>query len=656
MKRIIALLITMIMLLGLISCGGGGDTPPENPPADTGSGSGANTGSGGSGGSGDNGNGGGNLTDDPQETPPEFDELDIPTVSDALKDKLDVFNEVEYVEQSQTTGYKGAVDVDVSLVANNATHKIGEGGAYRLFGKSLNGCIYVEAEGKDVYLILDGVDLTNTGSAPAIYSENCKSLTVILAANSVNYLRDSSKNGENGVLRVRSCNLTLDGKGTLNIVANKKNGISSTKEITIKGGTYNITTPATEGHGIFGKLGINIVSGNFTINSGKSGFKSGDVEDNGEIVKGYITVKYTKANVICGTNAFNCQGPVAILGGYINIKAEGGNGIDATEAVDISTATIVINSGKSGIATDTNVTITENANLSIETNGNGISCKNISIHTNGVIYIKTAPIYEEYIKDDSNEEKDLYVYENGEYIPYDESKHSSDKLYERRNCKGLNADEIIDISNALIGIDSYEDAINTDTLQISDATVIVNTLADGVEAKNVTLNAVFTVLNSEKGIRGESLLQIDGGTVTVNAVNDSLNSDNTVINGGTVYLFDKIDKGNEGGDVKVNGGTIIMLSTTKAAQFTNGTQKYRSGKITNKNLCKEGSWIKITSTQSSVVLYLPKDFSNNMAFYYSAADASTKVTVEFGTYENGEAINPFVYTGGTFTAEESEQI
>ncbi|MBQ7352812.1 MAG: carbohydrate-binding domain-containing protein [Clostridia bacterium] len=655
MKKLIALLIAMIMILGLVSCGGGdgGETEPEEkPPVDTSSGGESGTGSGSGSGT------GGDLTDDPIVTPPDIENVDIPTASDVLNNNFNVFDDVEYKEQTKTSGFYDVIDVDVSKEANNITYKIQTGGAYRLFGKSINGCIYVKAPDENVYLILDGLDLTNMGSAPAIYAEDCKSVTVILTEGSVNYLRDSSKNGENGVLRVRSCNLTLDGKGTLNVVANRKHGISNTKEITIKGGIYNITTPTTDGHAIYGKLGLQIDSGSFDINAGKSGFKSGDVEDDGTIVSGYITINYTKAIISCGTNAFNCQGPVQINGGYFKINANTGNGIDATEDINISNATLIINSSKSAITTDKdkNVVIGGNTNLKLETTGNGISATNISIATQGFIYIKTTATYELYdeASDTSETKPDLFVLENGYYVAYDESKHDSKKLYTRRNCKGLNADDI-KISSGVIGIDSFEDAINTTSLDIIDATIVLNTLADGVEAKNVTINATITVLNSQKGIRGEESLTINGGLVTVNALTDSLNSDNAIIEDGIVYLFDKIDKGTEG-TVNVNGGTVLMLSTTKSAQYTSGTQRYRSGKVTNLDLCNAGSWMKVTLGENSVVLYLPKDYTNKMAFYYSDADATSKITIEFGTYEKGEEVNPFVYKDGTFTTEKSEQI
>lgn len=670
MKRIFALLLVIIMLIGLVSCGGGGDNPPDNdPPAGPGSGEGGNgSGEGGSG-SGEGGNGEGGSGGEPGEGPGEGEkpgddpvvpptvEVVIPGVSEMLGDKMDSFNGSAYVEKSTTSDFYGEViDIDVSKDANNRVYQIKDGGAYRLFGKSLNGAIYIKAADQDIYLVLDGVDLTNNGSAPAIYAEDCKSVTVIITEGSVNYLKDSSKNGENGVLRVRSCNLTIDGQGTLNIVANKKHGISNTKELTIKGGTFNITTPTGEGHAVYGKLGVTVNSGNFTINAGKSGFKSGDVADDGTIERGYITINYAHTDITCGTNAFNCQGPVQINNGYFKINANTGNGIDATGDVTISNSIVVINSDKSGIATDGDISITGATNLKVETNGNGISGDNISVTTSGVVYIKTTALYERYNASESTEENPtLYVLENGSYVLYDSEKHSTSIFYTRRNCKGLNADNGVDITSSLVGIDSYEDCINALTLSVNGANLVLNTACDGVEADIVTIDANITILNAQKGIKGETSLQIDGGTVTVNASIDSLNSDNTVINAGNVYLFDKIDKGTEG-KVEVNGGTVIMLSTTKSAQITEGSQRYRSGKVTNADKCIAGSWVKITAGEFSVVLYLPKDYSSKMALYYSGEGANGKITVEFGSYEKGTEINPFAYENGTFTAEASEQI
>ena len=99
-----------------------------------------------------------------------------------------------------------------------------------------------------------------------------------------------------------------------------------------------------------------------------------------------------------------------------------------------------------------------------------------------------------------------------------------------------------------------------------------------------------------------------------------------------------------------------MLSTTKSAQITEGSQRYRSGKVTNTSECTAGSWIKITAGEFSVVLYLPKDYSSKMALYYTGEGANSKITVEFGSYEKGTEVNPFVYENGTFTPKASEQI
>lgn len=653
MKKRIALLMALLLIALVFASCNGNNTPPT-----------IETGGGSTGSEVETGGPGGELEQDPEEpgdvvvTPPVV-EYDTPTSKEELKGAIDIFNNTSYTEKSTVYDYSTSTLVDVSKDANNKSYTISEGGSYRITGTSANGSIYIKAADQDVILVLAGVNLTSKFSSPAIYAEDCASVRIILADETENYLADGDKNGETGVIRVRNCNLTMDGRGSLTIVSSHKHGIANTKTLTVNGGTYNITTPNGEGHALYGKEGLVINSGKFTINAGKSGFKSGD-NDPLDLQVGQITINYTYADITCGTNAINCYGPVTINGGIIKVDSKSGNGIDAKEDILIKAESVLsIKSQKSAIATDLNVSVEEGASLKLETTGNGISAKNITLSTGGVVYISTQAMYVKYEpSDDETTPPDRFVKIDGEYVEYNETEHGNKTTYTRNNCKGLKADEKITISGGIIGIDSYEDSINTAELEISGGTIHLSTTGDGIEATNVSIDGAqtaLTILNAQKGIKGNDSVVVNNGVITVNAVTDSINSNSTSIKGGTLYLFDKIDKGKTG-STTVTGGTVIMLSTTASPQLTSGSQGYLSRSLTKNNLCVFGADVRIKVGTNVIVLRLPKDYTEKLAIYYSASKLTGGISVEYGTCVDGNRVNAYVSKGGEFTTIDSEVI
>ncbi len=651
MKKIIITLLSLLVVLSVVACGGNDTDTNTNTNTNTNStntntstdtssntntesNTNTNTNTGTTSGTNTNTN-----TDSDEVVTPPAPDYNSTTVEENLKTELEVF------DREDTFGVGGTMDdyttetvINVADVASNAKYTIFTGGTYRLTGTSNDGQIYIKAKDQDVVIVLDNVSITNKSfAAPAIYAEDCASVTVILVGD--NYLADSSTNdGEGAVLRVRSCNLTIDGKGTLNVTANAKHGISNTKEITINGGTFNITAP---NQGIYGKLGLTINAGRFNIDAGKSGLKSGDSEDG---AVGYMNIKSGSFDITSASNGLNCNGPVAIDDGRIVISSTGGNAIDASDNVTILGGALIFDSYKSAIATDKDVTIGGNANIKMTTTGNGISANDVTVDTTGLIFIKTTPTYELVNAETPADEK-IFVFVEGSYVEYDSTIHPVDALqYIRRQCRGIEADGTLSITNGIIGIDSYEDAMNVGTADISSGKLIVNSTKDAFDGATVTIgsNATITVLGSEKGINATTVT-INGGLISINALTDAIKANITTINGGKTYLFDKIDAGTNGATV-VNGGTLLMISTTNNMQTTTGLAKYISTVVENKNIAFAGKWIQINSGGNTITLELPKNYTEKMAVYYTSGSMGADLIISIGTVDEE----------GNFTAEKTE--
>lgn len=674
MKKYILLILSVLLVFTLISCGGNVNTDTEteteteteigketDSATDTESDTDTETD--------ENDNTDSNKpseSDTETETETEKEDVPItpgtPTVEETLKEELKVFDEKDvFGNEGNVLDYTTRYDVDIKKEATNERFEITAPGTYRLHGTSNDGGIYIHDVAGAVTLVFDGVSLRSKNNYPAIFAEDCDALTIVLKDGTENYLYDTaSNNGEKAALRVRSCNLTIKGKGTLNIEANSKYGISNTKELTIESGNINITSLE---HAIFGQRGINIKGGKFTLNTQKSGLKSGDESDKDGAILGYVKISAGSLNMTCATNGINCYGLVEINSGRVSIKAKSGNAIDASDQVKISGGTLIFDSYKSSIATDANVIVSGNANLKLITCGNGISANDVEVSTSGVIYIKTSAVYEP--QTDETKDDTKFVLMNGKYEKFDATKHPLNaEFYVRRNCRGFNAKNVT-ISNGIIGINSYEDSFNVNSkadpkmnnLKISGGRIVISTTGEAADAEFIEISGTtkLNVLKSERGLYA-NYVSVSGGEVFIAADKDAIalspltatEFDNTnenkinlvEISGGILYLFEKIDIDVEDtvankvtviGDVSVTGGTILIVSTNNKSQITVGTSDYISGTVTNKDKAYHGAWLRVTSGDDEVLVQLPKDYTDKMAIYYSSPTMGDSLNVEIGT-------------------------
>ena len=176
------------------------------------------------------------------------------------------------------TGESSGYEIDGTYLTIEAS------GTYLLSGECSDGSVEVKKGTTGVTLILDGLELESSDTAP-ISCRKSTEVTILAAEGSVNYLRDSEKNNdgeypdnenaENAVIKCKDgSQVTLCGTGTLNITANGKNGIKSgatTDEegeasLTVKELTLNISAPVNDA--INAEQLLNIESGTLSIAAG----------------------------------------------------------------------------------------------------------------------------------------------------------------------------------------------------------------------------------------------------------------------------------------------------------------------------------------------------------------------------------------------------
>lgn len=182
-------------------------------------------------------------------------------------------------------------DSGITLSPENASGCTVEGtvltitaaGTYAVSGSCADGSIQVEKGVEDVTLVLDGLTLTSTTTAPLVCGKN-SGVTLAAADGTENTLTDTeannkdnanaSEDAESAVVKCKDgSQVVLCGTGTLNLHAVGKNGIKSgtTEEdrdasLTIRALTLNIDAPVNDA--INAEQQLNVESGTLNIAAG----------------------------------------------------------------------------------------------------------------------------------------------------------------------------------------------------------------------------------------------------------------------------------------------------------------------------------------------------------------------------------------------------
>jgi hypothetical protein len=164
-------------------------------------------------------------------------------------------------------------------------------GTYKISGSLTDGQIIVAAEGAEVTLILNGVDIHCSSNAP-IYVKSAKDTFIVLADNTENSVSDGSTyvfevvgEDEPNAAIFSTSDLKISGEGSLDVYGNYNDGIASKDELKIESGTIIVTSVDD---GVRGKDNIVVEDATITINAGGDGLKSDNQED---AAKGFIFIE-----------------------------------------------------------------------------------------------------------------------------------------------------------------------------------------------------------------------------------------------------------------------------------------------------------------------------------------------------------------------------
>lgn len=274
--------------------------------------------------------------------------------------------------EGSATGYKiDGTDLTIS-----------QAGTYLVSGTCADGSITVKKGTTGVTLVLNGLDLTSSDSAPITCNKSTE-VTLVAASGTTNSLADTAQNNdetypdntnaENAVLKCKDgSQVTLSGSGSLAITANGKNGIKSgattdeegTASLTIQDLTLTIQAPVNDA--INAEQTLNVLSGDLTISAGDDAIHSDYVLNIGatgtagptiQVTSAYEALEGATLNVYSGDLTIHCTDDclnaangdltnysfaMNLSGGTINAYTSSGDGFDSNGSLTISGGTIAV--------------------------------------------------------------------------------------------------------------------------------------------------------------------------------------------------------------------------------------------------------------------------------------------------------------------------
>lgn len=255
-------------------------------------------------------------------------------------DKMDL----EYSDRDTDASYDESSATHIALsetgasisgdnaTASGSTVTITAAGTYVITGSSSNGQVVIDApDDAKVQIVLDGVTLSN-GSGPCILASNADKVFVTLAEDTVNTLSDGSSwtltgtEDEPDATIFGTCDLTVNGSGTLNVKATTHHGIHSTDDLVVTGGTLNVDAA---NDGLVGKDSVKIGGGSVHVTAQDNGVKATNDTDED-------------------------KGFVLISAGDVDIDAQD-DGIKATRLINTTGGTVTVDSQDDALHSDTDL-------------------------------------------------------------------------------------------------------------------------------------------------------------------------------------------------------------------------------------------------------------------------------------------------------------
>ena len=523
-----------------------------------------------------------------------------------------------FTDRDKSGEYDVAECVKIELGGGDVT--ITEEGVYLLSGSSENGMIIVDAdETAKVQLVLDNVEISNRDGA-AIYIRQADKAFITLAEGTMNTLSGGDSyvsiddNNIDGVIFAKS-DLTINGKGSLNVTAVTGHGIVSKDDLKVTGGAVTVTA---EGHGLSGKDSVRIGGGTengqdaansavtLNITAGKDGIHS---ENTDKEDKGFIYIEDGSITVVSDGDSISAGIYLQIDGGTFNLTAGKGS----------ANKTVARDEDGSDISTK------------------GIKAGGKMIINNGSFFIDS--------QDDALHSGSNLIVTGGQF----DIATGDD---------GLHADETATVAGGTVNISTCYEGIEGNEVIISGGYIRLYATDDGLNAAGGRDGSGFGGRfggESEGGFHGGtdsvSSLLISGGTIYVNAEGDGIDSNGTItVTGGEIYVSGPESSANGAIDyeysAQITGGTFVAVGNSGMAMNFGESSTQGSVLISTSN-CKAGTEVSLKDGGGNVLVsYTAESGFNSVVVSCPGMVQGGTYTVHVGNEEYEVTLDSLIYGNG----------
>jgi hypothetical protein len=496
---------------------------------------------------------------------------------------------------------------------------------YRISGTLNDGQIIVDTQDAEtVYLVLDGVDISCSTSAP-IYVANAEKTVITLADGTENYVSDGAayvfedaESDEPNAAIFSHDDLTINGGGSLTVNANYNNGMTSKDDLKITGGT--ITVNAVN-DGIKGRDSIAVKDGTITVTAGADGLQSNNDED---AEKGYVSIEGGVLNITAGLDGIQAETNLIVSGGEITITTGGG-------AVSSSAGGAWGGRGMEGNPNQTTESV------------KGLKAGVALTITDGVIRIDSL--------DDAIHSNNSVTIDGGDLLLA-----SGDD--------GIHADASLTINGGNLNITQSYEGLESALITINDGTIHLVASDDGINASDGSGDAAFggqPMPGQGPGEfeSGDNYLYINGGYLFVDAGGDGLDANGPIeMTAGTVIVNGPTNDGNGPldylGSFTISGGYLVAVGSSGMAEAPSTTSTQYSVMYNYASSQAGGTMVHVetdagqdvltfvpTKQYQSVLLSSP-DLENGLTYVvYSGGTSSGTATdglCASGTYTPGTQV------------------
>lgn len=500
--------------------------------------------------------------------------------------------EAMFTDRDRSGEYDEAECVRIELGGSDLT--LTEEGVYLLSGSLEDAMIIVDAdETAKVQLVLDNVEISNSSGA-AIYVRQADKVFITLAEGTVNTLSggDSYVSIDDanidGVIFAKS-DLTINGKGSLNVTAVTGHGIVSKDDLKVTGGAVTVTAP---GRGLSGRDSVRIGAGtedgqdadtaaSLNITAGKDGIHS---ENADKADRGFIYIADGSITVVSDGDSISAGIYLQIDGGTFNLTAGKGS----------AGKTAARNEDGSAIST------------------RGIKAGGPMIVNGGSFYIDS--------QDDALHSGSSLTVTGGEF----EIAAGDD---------GLHADGTAAVAGGIINISTCSEGIEGDEVVISGGRIRLYAADDGLNAS------------------GSSSLLISGGEIYVNADGDGIDSNGSItVTGGEIYISGPESSANGAIDyergAQITGGTLVAVGNSGMAMNFGESSTQGSVLIGTSN-CRAGTEVSLTDGEGNVLVsYTAESGFNSVVVSCPEMVQGGTYTIRVGDEEYEVTLDSLIYGNG----------